>query len=217
MRLLLLCLILLIPLITHADIFKWTDANGVVHYSDTPREGASTVQLPPEQTFSGGQNARPPSNNSQPPAATGYTSVRITNPTDNYTYVNNEQGQMTVSVDIQPVLQGTDKMQVLLDGRPVGDPQAGSNLGINNVERGQHTVQVQVVGANNTVLATSNTVTFNMQRPRFMPAPLAAGSTAAGGSTNNVGIANPNNLIQTAPTMPIAPQSAMMPRAPNAP
>ncbi|MGB5449739.1 MAG: DUF4124 domain-containing protein, partial [Woeseiaceae bacterium] len=36
----------------HADAYKWTDADGVVHYSDRPEPGAERVDL---GTATGGQ------------------------------------------------------------------------------------------------------------------------------------------------------------------
>ena len=32
--------------------YRWVDAQGVVHYSDTPQPGAETLQIQPAQTFS---------------------------------------------------------------------------------------------------------------------------------------------------------------------
>lgn len=35
-----------------SQIYKWTDSSGHVHFSDEPRPGAKSVDLPPPQTFS---------------------------------------------------------------------------------------------------------------------------------------------------------------------
>ncbi|MDH4869219.1 DUF4124 domain-containing protein [Pseudomonas sp. BN515] len=44
----LLCCLLLIPAIAGAEIYRWTDAQGQVHFSETPREGAEVVSVKPQ-------------------------------------------------------------------------------------------------------------------------------------------------------------------------
>ncbi len=46
-----LLLIACIPLRAET-IYKWVDSDGVVHYSDVPRDGADKLVLGPVQTFS---------------------------------------------------------------------------------------------------------------------------------------------------------------------
>ena len=53
-------ILLLGPAMTNAQIYKWVDAEGRVHYSDTPTDEAQDVneELPPASRFTG--RARPP-------------------------------------------------------------------------------------------------------------------------------------------------------------
>jgi hypothetical protein len=44
----LLCCLLLIPAIAGAEIYRWTDAQGQVHFSETPGEGAEAVSVKPQ-------------------------------------------------------------------------------------------------------------------------------------------------------------------------
>ncbi|MBD2838070.1 DUF4124 domain-containing protein [Pseudomonas sp. JM0905a] len=44
----LLCCLLLIPAIAGAEIYRWTDAQGQVHFSETPQEGAEVVSVKPQ-------------------------------------------------------------------------------------------------------------------------------------------------------------------------
>lgn len=46
MRHFLLC-ILLLPCIASAEIYRWTDANGQVHFGEAPRAGAVQVEVKP--------------------------------------------------------------------------------------------------------------------------------------------------------------------------
>jgi hypothetical protein len=47
MRHFLLC-ILLLPCIASAEIYRWTDANGQVHFGEAPRAGAVPVEVKPQ-------------------------------------------------------------------------------------------------------------------------------------------------------------------------
>ncbi|WP_044873663.1 DUF4124 domain-containing protein [Pseudomonas sp. LFM046] len=47
MRLLIWCL-LLVPALAGAEIYRWTDAQGQVHFSETPRQGAEQVIVKPQ-------------------------------------------------------------------------------------------------------------------------------------------------------------------------
>ncbi|BAN50375.1 DUF4124 domain-containing protein [Metapseudomonas resinovorans] len=44
----LFCCLLLMPLVANAQIYRWTDAEGRVHFSATPREGAEQVTVKPQ-------------------------------------------------------------------------------------------------------------------------------------------------------------------------
>ena len=39
---------LMICAVAQADVYRWYDANGVVHYTDTPPEGVESVLVPVE-------------------------------------------------------------------------------------------------------------------------------------------------------------------------
>lgn len=44
----LLCCLLLVPAVAGAEIYRWIDAQGQVHFSETPREGAEPVSVKPQ-------------------------------------------------------------------------------------------------------------------------------------------------------------------------
>lgn len=47
MRHLLYCLLVYCSLASSAEIYRWTDANGQVHFGEQPREGAQQVEVRP--------------------------------------------------------------------------------------------------------------------------------------------------------------------------
>lgn len=157
--------LLFFPLLVHANTYKWTDASGAVHYSDVPQADAATVQLPTDQSY----RVTPSASISLPASPTTsvvtYSKVQITRPADNEFYANNEYGKLTVTVKVKPALRDKDKLQVILDSQPIGKATANTTIDLNAIDRGEHTLQVQIINSDNKVVASSNRVVFNMQRP----------------------------------------------------
>lgn len=155
--------------VSRAQIYKWTDNQGNVHFSDQPQKGAEKVELPQIQTFS-----PPPvpdssqSGNNQvddDDATVEYESFAIIQPTNEAT-IRNNQGYVNVSVQIEPQLQEGDQLQLVYDGQDLGKPQVNPSFSLNEVERGEHTVAVKIINASGKVIGTTDSVTFYMHRPR---------------------------------------------------
>ncbi|KTD52374.1 hypothetical protein Lrub_0006 [Legionella rubrilucens] len=163
----LICMFLAVGAL-HAEIYKWTDSEGNVHFSDQPHQGSEQINLPASQTFT-----PPAQNNSAPPPAKtqgsdaerGYKVLRIAQPIDEAT-IRNSQGYVPVIVEISPELKSGDKLQILYDGEPLGEPQATTVFALNDVKRGSHTIAVQAVDEEGNVLSTSEMITIFMHRPR---------------------------------------------------
>jgi hypothetical protein len=157
---------------SYGEIYKWTDNQGIVHFSDHPHEGSETVKLPESQTYSppvAPNSATPegnnPKKNTETPEDHTYTLLAITQPIDQST-IRNNQGYVAVAAQIEPELVGGDSLQLLFDGAPIGKPQPDLLFQLNGVYRGTHTIAVQVVDKDNEVLNTSESITIYMQRPR---------------------------------------------------
>lgn len=179
---------LLIALVStsHAQIFKWTDSQGVVHFSDNPHSGAKKVEVPEAQSFSPPVSQTPATTNPQEPkksSAPGdpkYTKVSIMQPLNEAT-IRNNQGYVVVAVELEPALADGDMLQMVFDGAPMGDPQPNTLFQLNGIYRGQHTIAVQIINAAGEVLLTSEPITIFMHRPRVG----MGGSNKSGTPVNN--------------------------------
>ncbi len=67
-------------------------------------------------------------------------------------------------MQLEPDLREGDKLNLLLDTNPVSAPQTGVTFVLSNVDRGTHTLQVQVIKAQGIVLMQSQPTTFTLQR-----------------------------------------------------
>lgn len=160
-------LLLLLVLPAAAQIYKYTDANGNTAYSNQPPEGvpAQAVELPPLNSIepqgpSSPDTPTPPAINEKPRNA--YQTLELTDiPTEEALRANN--GTFTVGVRAQPRLQSPHRFRLLLDGQPYGQPTNVPRLQLVNIDRGEHSLAVQVIDAD-TVVQQSETVTFTVQR-----------------------------------------------------
>jgi len=152
---------------SYAQIYKWTDSQGVVHFSDTPHTGAEKIDALQAQSYS------TPAPSAQPAAQKhvikkkqeSYIKVAITQPTDQAT-IRNNQGYVVVTADVEPKLFPGNKAQIVFDDKPQGIPQSNLTFQLNGIYRGSHTIAVQILGANGKVLKTSPSITIFMHRPR---------------------------------------------------
>lgn len=158
---------LLLSLSVHAQIYKWTDSQGNVHFSDKPHQGAVKIELPEVQTFTPPAipESKPLTNDSEDHSTDFYKTIQIVQPESEAT-IRNNQGLVSVLVDLQPNLRVGDSLQLIYDGNPLGKPQTAVAFTLNNVYRGAHTVAVQLLDSNGKLISKTEPVTFYMHRPR---------------------------------------------------
>lgn len=148
-----------------AQIYKYTDADGNTAYSNQPPDGvaAQAVELPPLNSVEPQRPSAPPSealSNQQPHSA--YEVLELTGlPTDEALRANN--GTFTVSVMIKPRLQAPHLLRLLLDDQPYGQASNVPILQLVNIDRGTHSLAVQVIDGEN-IVQQSSSVTFTVQR-----------------------------------------------------
>jgi len=148
------------------EAYRWVDEDGVVHYSDRPREGAEIVQLPSPNVATLRRAPRPSAgaadeDEADDAAATGYTSIEIVSPKAEETLWNIE-GVLNVSVALQPGLQPGHQVRAYFDGEM--QPVSGASFQLQEVWRGDHNIQVEVVDATGKVMIRSQPSRFYVQQ-----------------------------------------------------
>lgn len=167
---------LLIPLLLVAlpvvaePVYSYKDSSGnTVYTSERPPANVKSeeVRLPKLQTVPSQNNS---SNNQNQARFTEEERPNINRvviegiPDEEALRANN--GTFTVTVALQTearVLPTSYRYQLLLDGTPYGAPQSSNSFTLTNVDRGQHTLQAQIVN-NGMVVASSESYTFTVQR-----------------------------------------------------
>jgi Domain of unknown function (DUF4124) len=162
-----LCLLGLSGLSLATTLYRWVDGQGVVHYSDTPHEGAQVIQISGAQTYHGAAvtppapAAAPPGNGKKPES---YDSCVITTPApDSALYAPDS---VAVSVAVSPGLHDGDQLTVQVDGRQLqSTAESGQSFVIPQPERGDHSVSAQVRSPTGVMLCNAPPVTFSVTRP----------------------------------------------------
>jgi len=169
MRSCLIYLLMLVTLPAAAQIYKYTDAQGNTAFSNDPPAGinAQTVDLPPLNSVQ--QQPPPPAPMAVVPKPSrpndqnqGYNTLQLIDvPNEEALRANN--GTFTVGVMIQPRLRPEHRLRLLLDNQPYGEPSNVPRLQLVNVDRGAHSLAVQVL-LNDKVIQQSPSVSFTLQR-----------------------------------------------------
>lgn len=164
-----LCCVLTWSSVTPARVFKKIQPDGTVVYSDEPSPGAEEIEVKPLPSYN-----LPPVKPSSTPRTVklsppeeeekGYKSFAITSPTHDST-INHGSGIFSVTLSSKPSLKEKHKIQVMLDGKPVGPASRSSVFNLSNVDRGMHTLTAKIVDEKGKPLISSQPVTIHMRRP----------------------------------------------------
>jgi hypothetical protein len=157
-------------------IYKWTDEYGVIHYSDQPHENAEKITVQGVQTYSATAAAvrsgpsESPSRSQPSGGANPYKACAIVQPVDQQNLPNAESVQ--VRVVSEPTPRAEDRVMISMDGKGLnGGQPTGSSYNVKPIDRGEHTVDAQILGAGGEVLCRAQAVTFFVQQHNlFSPA-----------------------------------------------
>ena len=151
-----------------AQIYKTTDEQGNVVFTDQPPAGSSSseaVELPPTNTTPPPPAIAPvdrntPAEQSQPTPI----EVSIASPA-NETTIPMGGGIFDVVAKPSPGLSPGQMLQLLMDGEPQGPPQTSNRWKLENVLRGPHDLMVRILGSSGEVIASSESVRVYVLRP----------------------------------------------------
>jgi hypothetical protein len=148
-----------------ATLYKWVDAQGVVHYSDTPHPGAEVIQVSGAQTYHDPPVPTTPAAAAAPQITNAaYVACSITQPANEAALFAPES--VDVSVQSNPALRAGDQLSVQVDGQALAPvSEDGLKFQLQAPDRGTHTVRAQIRGADGSVLCDAPAVSFSVQRP----------------------------------------------------
>ena len=150
-----------------ATVYKWVDAQGVIHFSDQPHPEAQAIDVQPKNTVSSppvAASTASTTTRANAPAGPPYQ-CEVIRPERDEVFLNTSTVSMRLS--LQPDLLPGDQIAIAVDGkRLTNQPTTGTEFVITGVERGTHTLMMVVydrTGKN--LLCTTPTITFHVRQP----------------------------------------------------
>jgi hypothetical protein len=161
---------LVVSSVQAAPAWTWVDANGQVHFSDTPVPGAKRIELANAQAFGAAPRQATPQEATPASAAeqaaereTRYRTFNITSPKQQETLWNTGS-VVTIQIALEPQLQRGHRLDVFLDGQRRNLNATSTTLTLSDVFRGIHTIQAVIVDQRGEEVLRSLATTFMVQQ-----------------------------------------------------
>ncbi|ATJ84491.1 DUF4124 domain-containing protein [Halomonas beimenensis] len=157
-------------------IYRTTDAQGNVIFTDDPARGGEKVELDPltvvparERTAprapvvqGGGVPARTTAEPGQP--FMPYDIFSILSPEQETTLPTGAAGNVQVRLGIRPELREDHRVRLLLDGQVSQSAMHTDTFMLSNLNRGEHVIQAELLDASGAVRHRTTPVTLYVQR-----------------------------------------------------
>jgi hypothetical protein len=166
-RFLVLALLLFSPLLASQGIYRTTDEDGNVIFTDAPPAGSSATEevgMQPINTAPPARDVPPSERTTDEPAGEPEYKVLIVKP-PNETTIPMGPGNFSVSASTDPPLKKYESLQLFMDGEPRGSPQPSGFWDLTNVFRGAHDITVGVINAEGETVGMSEPTRVYVQRP----------------------------------------------------
>ena len=126
-------------------IYKWTDADGVVHYSDQPVPGAEKIvtSSPTNNGIGGAVTATPQSQSPPKSAALAYTQFFIESPAKEQVFFNDEL--IPIRLMLEPALKPNQTISWHLNGKELDDqPPSAVSFTLQSLARGTYVLAATI-------------------------------------------------------------------------
>jgi len=167
--------ILATPLLLRAaTVYRWVDADGVVHFSDQPADGAEKITTSSGSTRGILTGPAPPSTTapSKPKTSTfADTQVTIVSPAQEQTFSGGEA--VTASLSVEPPPKSAHQFSIVwtLNGSPVGEGADALSFTLPEAltaGRGSYTLGATVTDPVSGESKSAAPVNFNLLRPSLL-------------------------------------------------
>jgi len=153
-----------------AVVYRWTDSDGVVHYSDQPVPGAEKIftsgsptpagSVPSDRSANPGQPG--PKKNVSP--GINYSQFAITSPTAEQTFFGDEV--IGVHLAVEPSLKPDQTITWHLNGRQLDDlGPAATQFSLPHLDRGTYAIAATVTDPTTGESTSTDSVTFYVRQP----------------------------------------------------
>ena len=149
-----------------AVVYKWVDADGVVHFSDQPSPGAEKIFTSSSSSAAAASSAPSTGGMQQAQASAagsglGYSEFSITSPVTDQTFFGDDV--IAVHLNLAPPLKPNQSVTWHLNGKQL-DTDA-SSFSLPHLDRGAYTLAATITDQQTSESQSSNSVTFYVRQP----------------------------------------------------
>ncbi len=146
-----------------AEVYKWVDENGTVHFGDQPTEKAEKITVEPVVTMPFPEApAEFKANVTEKKKVVPAYTVSIINPIHDSAFQSGN-GDLFIEVKTEPALKKDDTLIYRLDGQTIYQGTALTQT-TQNLDRGTHTLSIEAVTKTGKAEGSA-TSTFTIHRP----------------------------------------------------
>jgi hypothetical protein len=152
-------------------VYKWTDAQGVVHFSDQPVDGAEKIITSSGSNHNGVLStpapAAPSADKPKSKDSLANATISIASPGSQQTFTGNEPVQVRLSVS--PALKPSMQIIWSLNGAQVQNQAPDAvEFALTDLARGTYTIEATVTDVATGESKSADPVTFNVMRPSLL-------------------------------------------------
>jgi Domain of unknown function (DUF4124) len=151
-----------------AVVYKWTDSDGVVHYSDQPVPGAQKIQTSTSLGTGGATPSRGTADGHAPAGqetpGLGYTQFSVTSPAPDQTFFGDEI--ISVSLTLNPGLKMNHAITWHLNGRQLDDQgPTTTQFNLPRLDRGTYAIAATITDQQSGESQSTDSVSFFVRQP----------------------------------------------------
>ncbi len=154
-----------------AVVYKWTDPDGLVHYSDQPVPGAEKIFTASSSANSGtsaagrtGANAATSSPKKAAPPALAYERFAITSPVQDQTFFGDDS--IGVHLALEPNLKPEQTITWHLNGKELDDQGPGTTqFTLPHLDRGTYAIAATITDQKSGSSLSTDSVSFFVRQP----------------------------------------------------
>lgn len=155
-----------------AGVYKSIGPDGRIQYTDRPISGAKEVSVPKTAPPAAEEAAKESDEPGEPAQAQGaaeadagpYEAFEIASPEADATF-RDENGSVPMSLTLIPSLRAEHRLRVIIDSRPLPGDVPGTQLVLNGLSLGTHSLQAQIIDDFDEPIASTATISFHMRKP----------------------------------------------------
>lgn len=174
-RIIIACIFLICAALAHAEVYRWKDEQGNLHFSDSPPQSHEfeTVEISPVLSVPAFKAPQEAHDQPQEKKADSkpYQRFSIAHPVHD-SAIRSNAGDVSVNIDLKPPLRGNHSITLFVDGDQTAESRQ-STFQLNNVDRGTHRLHAEIKNSAGKTLMATDPIEFTVLRVSILNQPAA--------------------------------------------